>query len=210
MQGGASAELTRTALERNRATGLQAITGSALALTDVAIRNTGSQAGDGTLGRGLQVQDGSTVEGTRLLILRACDVGLVAADVGTTIRLSHAAIRETRERACAAGSCEGLGAGHGLGAYAGGRIELTTFLLADSVTCGLQVARGTDRTTGTPFPDGGELDLHEGTVSGNAIGANVQLADYDLGRLQDGVVFAGNGRNIDAAELPVPDPDVSR
>ena len=49
------------------------------------------------------------------------------------------------------------------------------------------------------------LDLAEGEVRGNTIGACVQVDGYDVTRLQDRVLYEENGVNLDATTLPVPD-----
>jgi len=63
----------------------------------------------------------------------------------------------------------------------------------------------THETTGL-VRDRGTLDLQDGVVSDNPIGANVQTEDFDIGRLQDRVAYRDNDRNLDAAALPVPEP----
>jgi hypothetical protein len=55
------------------------------------------------------------------------------------------------------------------------------------------------------FATGGTMDLHEGEVSNNPIGANVQTEGFDINRLMDRVVFRDNERDLDMTELPVPE-----
>jgi hypothetical protein len=51
----------------------------------------------------------------------------------------------------------------------------------------------------------GEVDLHDGEVARNPIGANVQAPGFDLARLQDRVRYVDNGEALSTSVLPVPD-----
>ena len=53
--------------------------------------------------------------------------------------------------------------------------------------------------------NGGSADLHEGFVTSNVIGVNVQSAGFDIARLTDRVGYRDNDRNLDTDELPIPD-----
>ena len=96
---GASVEVTRGVFERNHDIAVTAFdVDTAVALRDVAIRDTRSQESDGVGGRGLQASDGASVEVTRGVFERNRDNGLLAAHVGTTVILEDVAIRDTRSR----------------------------------------------------------------------------------------------------------------
>ncbi len=82
----------------------------------------------------------------------------------------------------------------GAGVARGGALELDRFVIRESASCGVQV-------------DGAELDLSNGLVAANSIGACVQVDGYDLGRLMDGVRYHDNDTNLDSTSLPVPDPN---
>ena len=102
-------------------------------------------------------------------------------------------VTETLPRICFRDVCEGQAAGTSVGSYLGATIDLERFLLRRSDLTGVQLARG------------GEADLRHGVVRDHAIGANVQTEGFDLGRLMDDVRFEDNGRNLDAAMLPIPE-----
>jgi len=52
------------------------------------------------------------------------------------------------------------------------------------------------------------MNLLDGEVSQNVIGACVRAEGFDMGRLLDGVVFHDNERRLDPNfMLPVPDPE---
>jgi hypothetical protein len=80
-----------------------------------------------------------------------------------------------------------------LSAGAGSSVELTSFRVGGAEVCGLQIA------------DGASMDATDGEVRDNAIGANVQVPDFDVARIQDGVRYFDNGVNLDASSLPLPD-----
>jgi len=65
---------------------------------------------------------------------------------------------------------------------------------------------------GVQLASEGTIDLHDGVVSGNQVGANVQTAGFDVSRLGDNVVFRDNVTSLDSADLPLPTPagDVPR
>jgi hypothetical protein len=85
--------------------------------------------------------------------------------------------------------------GNGLTVFRGGHIEASRFLLSDNELCGLQIS-DVDSA----------IDLHDGLVTRNTIGANVQTPGFDIGRLQDGVSYFDNEVALDSSVLPVPDP----
>lgn len=161
-------------------------------LTDVTIRDTLSTL-DGLFGRGLQVQLGAHVTGTRLRVESAREAAIVAGGAGATISLRDVVIGPTLERACVTSLCPGVGGGIGAGTYLGAAVTLERFAITSSALAGVQVARG------------GEMDLHVGEVRGCPIGANVQVPDYDFSRLSDRVRFVDNGATLATDELPVPD-----
>ena len=49
------------------------------------------------------------------------------------------------------------------------------------------------------------MDLHNGVVSYNPIGMNIETEDFDIYRLMDEVLYIDNEVNLDARELPVPE-----
>jgi len=85
--------------------------------------------------------------------------------------------------------------GFNVAVESGGMMEMTNFISTRADLVGVLISG-----------EGSEMDLHDGEVSFNAIGANVQVQGYDLDRLQDNVVYKDNGRNLDGAILPLPEP----
>lgn len=192
---GARAEVTRGLFARNRTASIVAAeVGTRLTLTDVVIRDTRGRESDSRMGRGLQVQTGAAAEAVRLSLERNLDVGIFASGAQTTVVLADVAIMETREQACAVSTCLGFGAGMGIASATGAAVELTRFLISRSALAGAQLVRD------------GEMDLHQGEVSSNPVGVNVQTEGFDVNRLLDRVRYQNNGVNLDASALPVPDP----
>jgi hypothetical protein len=185
---GATGEVSRVLIERNREFGILVSEGAVLTLSDVLVRDTEALATTGAFGRGLQAQLGSRVEVSRALFERNREVGVLAGS-GSTVVLGDVIVRDTRADEA------GL-AGIGVGSYLGGGIELRRFVVTGSALAGVQIARM------------GAVDLHEGEISGNLVGVNVQAERFDLARLMDRVVFVDNVRDFAADELPVPEPGV--
>lgn len=104
------------------------------------------------------------------------------------------AISGTVETPDAIDRCRSATGGFGLGAEESGTMDLKDFSSTDNALVGVLVAAN------------GQLDLHHGVVSGNPIGANVQVDGYDLARLQDNTIYIDNDRNLDQAILPLPEP----
>ncbi len=202
IQDGASATLSRASLTHNHEVGLAALgAGVHVDVTDLTISDTQSRSADapasmlpGTLGRAIHAQDGAVVGVERAVLDGNHEVAVQAAHPGTVIDLSQVVISNTMPRACADTTCADYAGGVGLGAYLAGRISADHFVLSDSAMAGLQIARD------------GEADLSNGVVMQNQVGANVQVPGYDFGRLQQQVLYRDNGQNLDATELPLPDP----
>lgn len=189
-------EMTRAIFDANQSSGaLIRGAGSAAILTDTSITNTASDD-DGEFGRGLTVDGGATAEVLRATIVRNRDVGVLASEEGTTVRLNEVEVRETRERECARDTCADEGAGHGMSVRDDAHVDATGIIVSQSALCGVQLALG------------GTMDLHNGVIDDNPIGANVQTEDFDWDRLLDNVTFSDNERDFDSVFLPVPDPSL--
>ena len=156
--------------------------------------DTASSASNGRSGRGINVQEGATLELDRAVLERNREVGLTAFTAGTTVRAARIVVASTAQASCAADTCAGFGLGCGVASYAEAQLELTSFVITRNALCGVQIASS------------GALDLHDGEVSAHPIGANVQVDGYDPARLSDRVRYVENGRNLDATSLPVPEP----
>jgi hypothetical protein len=103
----------------------------------------------------------------------------------------------------------------------GAALELSHFTSNDAGLVGVQIARegeadlhGLCLRERTDFDAAGrvidwECLEHSAEVSRNPIGANVQSEDFDLGRIQDGVLYRDNVRTLDSTVLPVPESLVS-
>ncbi len=191
-QGGA-ATVTRAAFERNREVAIYAAgAGTTLALSDVIVRDTAGQEIDGAFGRGMSVENGAVATGARVRFERSRDVALFSSGAETSTTLTDFVAMDTAKQDCAAaGTCH-WDITSTVGVYDDAHVDITRFALLRSAFMGLQLANG------------GALDLHDGTVGGNQIGANVQTMDFDVGRLQDGVTFVDNDVNFDGTTQPPP------
>ncbi|MBI5486709.1 MAG: right-handed parallel beta-helix repeat-containing protein [Deltaproteobacteria bacterium] len=199
---GSQVDVDRALFERNRTVAVVADgAGSLLEFTDAIVRDTQCRASDGYGGSGLIAQFGGQVVASRVLLERNRMVGAYAILEGSRLDLSDVVVRGTVAATCGMSGC--IGAGFGVGAYGGGAVEMTRFTVSWSELCGLQLAHGYD-ATGARYPLGGTIDLHEGEVTDNPIGVNVQTDGFDIVRLADRVVFDRNGETLDSNAMPVP------
>ena len=74
--------------------------------------------------------------------------------------------------------------------------------MSDNALLGLQLAAG--ETLEGPAPTAGTADLTTGVIARNAIGANVQIADFDLSRISNDVAYVDNDVSYDGEALPTP------
>lgn len=192
---GGRADVVRAVVEANREVGVLVASASTSAqLADVVVRDTEASEATGLWGRGIQVQFGARLNANRVVVERNREVSVAAADAASVLQLSDVVVRDTRKRACLP-ACEDRG-GSGAMAALDGSIVLSRFVVANNPQCGVQLGRG------------GTVDLHVGEVRNNVIGANVQTDGFDLGRLQDQVVFRDNQRDLESLTLPLPDPGI--
>jgi hypothetical protein len=193
LRTGSRAELVRALFERNRSAGLLIVDpDTSLSATDLVIRETRSRASDGGAGDGLQFYGGAQVDVVRAAIERNRRNGIIAYQDVSSGTFEDLVVEDTLEQECVP-DCPGFGAGV-VAAEGGDHLELTRFRVSGSASCGVQLALG------------GTMDLHEGVVSDNLIGVNVQTPDFDIGRLQDHVLYQRNQIDFDGTALPIPDP----
>ncbi len=183
---GAAAELDRVLLERNVGSGLIASeSGSSVSGTDVHIVETADFEGDGD-STGLRSQD-AVLSLERVRVEGTVGFGVVGFGSAAKVSLADLLILDTHAD-CVDGSCRG---GNGLSSFDGALVSVSRFRISGSELAGVQVEDA--------------LDLSDGEVSGNTIGANVQNDGFDIGRIQDRVLYRDNGRNLDSQALPTPE-----
>ena len=195
VQDGAEAELSHVLADDNRGAAIFVASGSRATVADLSVRATGSEESDERFGAGIHVQGGADLEGERVLVAQNRGTGVAAIGPGSAVRLTDVRVSETGERECASSTCPGLGFGDGAVSAVDASIELGRFAIEGSARAGVHVA-------------GGVMDLREGTIVRNAIGAAIQTPGFDVARISDGVIFADNGRNVDMSSLPIPEPTV--
>ena len=201
---GAQVTGNRLLFEKNHTVGVLASDEhTAIDLTDLTVSDTLGQESDGDGGHGLAGQDGAHIMVNRAIFIRNRDAGVSAWSSGTQISLENAVVSDTQERDCVHDTCSGFGAGNGLLSCAGAHVEMSSFIVTQNALCGLQLAHCA--VEGATAPLGGTMDLHNGEVSYNSIGANVQTEEFDVNRLMDNVIYIGNEVNLDTSQLPVPE-----
>ena len=157
--------------------------GTTVDIEDLSATDNGS--------RGANVQDGATLSLTRAVVERSSDIGLLALGDGSRVEGVDVVVRGTAAVRCGAPPCIG---GTAASSVAHAALSLERFALVDSALCGVQVARDA------------EVDLTSGAVTGNALGACVQVPGYDIGRLMREVRYSDNDVLLDSSDLPVPEP----
>jgi hypothetical protein len=179
--------LRRAVLETNRDIGIFAGGEVTVQAEDLVVRdNAGTDTG-GLFGRGVEATLGASLTIERALIERARD--LAAVTFGGTLELTDVEVRDTLAQAC---SPECTAGGIGIGGYDRGIVRARQFRISGSTLCGVHVAQN------------GAVELSQGEITGNPIGACVQVDGYDLDRLNDEVQYRDNGVNLDSTTLPVP------
>lgn len=179
---GGHVELTR--FHSSRSVGASVIVLGSLQMVDALVETTaeGAVLADGW---GLAVSSGGEVDLERAILRDHHGLGVVAYQ-GGRLTGSDVLIEDIRSAAGAASGVVGIDEGI---------LALTRFVVSRAEVCGVQVAQG------------GEVDLDDGEVRDNPIGANVQDVDFDLARIQDGVRYLDNGISLDTSRLPLPDVD---
>ena len=186
-----------------------------VAVDHVVIRNTQSEA-DGTGGRGINVQEGSSLTLSHALLAGNRDVGMLVADAGTIVTASDVVIQNTKVAACAEDpllDCPfaGEGLGDGILVLGGADISLENFTLQDNARVALYLydmtgvnESGFEDITGAPT-----ITAENGTIVNNQYGINIRgdsvtPSDFTM------VACYDNEKTVDGCysdqELSVPDP----
>lgn len=194
VQGSATLDLARGILERNHSIALALLDDAVGRVTDLFIRETLPRSSDGHLGIAVSVE-AAELDLCRGVIEASHEAGIAAFD-GARIDMADLEVRDTVGAACLP-ECDDRPRGTSIGSYGDSRVSATGFILADAQLCGVQLAVG------------GEVDLADGTVRGNPIGACLQDCNYAVARLQRNVEYPDNGVVLECGDLPAPDaPDV--
>lgn len=192
-QYGGSLILNRALIEGCSEIGLYAHgMDSVLKGDDIAIRDTASDTSEGIRGRGVSIQEGALGTFDRLLVEASREGGVMAMGAGTRIVANDLTVRDTSSAACVADGCDSNAAS--LSSYDGAEFEAARFHLEGAEICGLWLDQGAG------------LDLRQGVIRGNPIGACIIDEAFDIGRISDDVRYEENGTNLDAPALPVPSP----
>ncbi len=169
------------------------VAGTDATLEDVLVDGVVSDRGTGRSGRGLSISDGSTVTLTRVAVRDVRDFGIFTLGSDIDVMATHVSVHSVHTRDCVSDGCTRHASG--VLAAPSATITLDSFEVAEAELCGLMVL------------EGGALDVSNGVVRDAEIGACVQADGYDLGRLQRGVIYRGNGVNLDSLDLPLPEAD---
>jgi hypothetical protein len=170
--------------------------GARFVATDLRVAGTRSLPVIGTGGRGIGVQHGAEAEIDRAWIVDNREAG-VLAHLGASITLFDVLIARTLGAECEATTCPDFAFGDGALVAFGARATFDHFIVADNARVG--VAIGPESS----------VDLTDGQITRNVIGASVQVDGYDVRRIQESVVYTENERNLDRGALPLAEPSAS-
>ncbi len=190
---GAQIDVTRAVFERNaEATIVIGEPDTTATMTDLLIRDTQSREIDGDLGRGLEVILGARAELRRAIVERNRECNITARDPDTMLTLEDVLVRGAMPADCSAdGDCAGFG--DGIIAAVGASIDGSRFVSTRNARCGVAVFQSS-------------MDLREGVVAENVIGACVQADEFELDRLLNDVLFRDNERRLDPNfDMPAPE-----
>lgn len=190
----AAVEASRLLVERNHDIGILFGGASTIGvLTDVVVRDTQPSPVDDRTGRGIDAEWGASLDVHRALIERSFELGIVAnAEAG--VSATDLVVRDVLARRCATTRCAADPAGHASAASTGGTLVVERFAFSRSALCGVLLALDA------------QADLRTGLVSDHSIGACIQVPDFDVARIQDGVVYRDNVANVQVTTLPTPEP----
>jgi len=191
-QRGGHVEATRIVVEHSQEIGVY-VSGatSDLVIVDGDIRATRENPVTLEGGRGIVVQVGAVLDGTRVRVAESREVG-VSATANATVTLRDFFLAGVIESACDGGGCQAFDQGYGVASLTS-NVQIEGFEIDGASTCGVFIA----------LPPA-NLELSSGVVSGSRIGACVQIDGHDLSSLMNDVVYRDNDVNLDATSLPVP------
>jgi hypothetical protein len=160
-------------------------------LTDLSLSASRGENEESLVGLGLIAADASEVTLARAHIDGARVDGILVQDASSVLTGTDVVVANTQRRACAAGCTEEYGSG--VVASSGAHVALRRFQISDNALCGVRVvSRGT-------------MDLQEGEISRNTIGSDIQSEGFDVTRISAEVAYVDNERNVNTAELPIPE-----
>ncbi len=192
VQYDAQLELRRALLQRVHHIAINVGGNATLNATDLVIEDTQPESEGGTLGRAMNAFEGAIVDIERARFERNRESTVYASGEGTQLALRETSLLGSEPRQCAATTCMDDSGGFGVVSTGNASIELSAFALRGAALCGVLV------------DENAVLDLSHGEVRGAAIGACVQVPDYDVARLTNEVEYRENGTQLVSTSLPVP------
>jgi hypothetical protein len=189
---GAQVTLTGLTLDGNSTGALDVgDTGTVASVDDLTVTNTGSD-GTGSYGQGVLVRAGASLTGHRALVSGNHVAGMMVSGAAATATFTGFAAKDTLPCTGTANCPPGSTPGQ-LVALDGAKVTLSDVLLAGDTT-----------SIGVLQATGAQIDLSQGEVSYNAIGADVMDAAYDVARLNNGIAYKHNGQQLLDQMVPLP------
>jgi hypothetical protein len=201
LAGNAELGLERARLERNQTAGVM-VSGrellpgltrvTTLRARDLEVLETGIDP-YWKNGAGIALIGPGALELYRARVIRAQGAGILATNYlgfgNARALLEDIEVRDIRLGMAITGPNDA--ASIGVASIFGAEMTMRRFLVQKSEICGVQVIDAS-------------MDLYDGEVSGNPIGANVQSEELDVDRLARNVAYFDNGIDLDASKQSSP------
>lgn len=156
---GGNVTVERGMFSHNHHTGLHVQDpGTTLTMSDVFVTDTQPDVSTNNLGRGLQVQNGGSVQAERAFFSGNHEIGIVSLGEGTEVSMKDLTVSRTH----VVGPPDATRGGVGVAAVLGSRTSLERFALLDNELAGLQLV----------LVD--QVEVLDGTIEDNFIGLNIQ------------------------------------
>lgn len=187
IQRGATAEIRRALVSRNREVGIMAGEDAELLLEDIVVRDTRSQALDESGGWGLSIESGSAAVVRRAVLARNLDIGAVAT-LNAELTMEDVVIESVERPPCAARDSP---------------CQSTASALVSASEASLRVERGAIRGAegcGLFATQGGLMEVVEVVVAESAVGACFSDPNFDTALIR--ATYVDNGERITFENLP--------
>ncbi len=210
VDGGAHVDGSRMLIAGNHDVGVMVrLSGSTVTLSDSIIRNTQLRPTGGVGGRGVNIEDGASFEGTRVVIADNHSVGVFAGRAGATVTLTDVVVRGTMPEG------NGLGPGRGIAVRDAARLEATRLLVTQNHQVGVVVIE--EGTTAILSDTVVRETQPEASLGAAGRGISVQWgAHLDGSRLvivrnhEVGIFVGSTGTTADLADVVVRDTQPQR
>jgi hypothetical protein len=166
-----------------------AVFGASADVEDLRVNETLGDVVRDDGGRALELSGGD-VHVNRASLARSREVSLYLRD-GSEAEMRDLRVADSSARGCARSTCMDAPFGRGMTVTEQAYATIESFEFVDGDECGIYLADG-------------EVDLRLGRIANFPIGVCLSSSSFDVGRLEDQVVYEGNEVPVRGITLPVP------